>query len=327
MFPSFDYVQPKSLQAAITQLSNPGAVVHAGGTDLLTCLREHIFAVQKVVSISALRELHGITEGADGGLRIGALTSLHEVADRPLVRKRFSGLAQAAAEVASPQLRNQGTIGGNICQKPRCWYYRGDFNCLRKGGGACFAADGENQYHCIFGSGGICYIVHPSDTAPSLVALNATARVAGPKGVREVPLEKFHVLPEEDVRRETVLEPNEIVAEIRIPPPAAGTRSAYRKVRARRSWDFALAGVALALRFDGRRVVDSRVVLSGAAPVPWRSTEVEQAIRGRELNSTAIAAASKAVVSGAQPLEKNGYKLPMFQGVIEEELTRMSTPA
>ena len=327
MFPSFDYVQPKSLQAAITQLSNPGAVVHAGGTDLLTCLREHIFAVQKVVSISALRELHGITEGADGGLRIGALTSLHEVADRPLVRKRFSGLAQAAAEVASPQLRNQGTIGGNICQKPRCWYYRGDFNCLRKGGGACFAADGENQYHCIFGSGGICYIVHPSDTAPSLVALNATARVARPKGVREVPLEKFHVLPEEDVRRETVLEPNEIVAEIRIPPPAAGTRSAYRKVRARRSWDFALAGVALALRFDGRRVVDSRVVLSGAAPVPWRSTEVEQAIRGRELNSTAIAAASKAVVSGAQPLEKNGYKLPMFQGVIEEELTRMSTPA
>jgi len=327
MFPSFDYVQPKSLQAAITQLSNPGAVVHAGGTDLLTCLREHIFAVQKVVSISALRELHGITEGADGGLRIGALTSLHEVADRPLVRKRFSGLAQAAAEVASPQLRNQGTIGGNICQKPRCWYYRGDFNCLRKGGGACFAADGENQYHCIFGSGGICYIVHPSDTAPSLVALNATARVAGPKGVREVPLEKFHVLPEEDVRRETVLEPNEIVAEIRIPPPAAGTRSAYRKVRARRSWDFALAGVALALRFDGRRVVDSRVVLSGAAPVPWRSTEVEQTIRGRELNSTAIAAASKAVVSGAQPLEKNGYKLPMFQGVIEEELTRMSTPA
>ena len=327
MFPSFDYVQPKSLQAAITQLSNPGAVVHAGGTDLLTCLREHIFAVQKVVSISALRELHGITEGADGGLRIGALTSLHEVADRPLVRKRFSGLAQAAAEVASPQLRNQGTIGGNICQKPRCWYYRGDFNCLRKGGGACFAADGENQYHCIFGSGGICYIVHPSDTAPSLVALNATARVAGPKGVREVPLEKFHVLPEEDVRRETVLEPNEIVAEIRIPPPAAGTRSAYRKVRARRSWDFALAGVALALRFDGRRVVDSRVVLSGAAPVPWRSTEVEQAIRGRELNSTAIAASARAVVAGAEPLAKNGYKLPLFRGVIEEELTRMSTPA
>jgi len=327
MFPNFDYVQPNSLQAAITHLSDPAAVVHAGGTDLLGCLREHIFAVKKVVSISALKELHGITESVDGGLRIGALTTLRAVAEDPLVRRRFSGLAQAAAEVASPQLRNQGTIGGNICQKPRCWYYRGDFTCLRKGGGTCFAADGENQFHCIFGGGGTCFIVHPSDTAPILVALNATARVAGPKGVREVLLEKFYVLPEVDVRRETVLEPQEIVTEICIPPPASGTRSAYRKVRARRSWDFALAGVGLVLRFDGRRVAAGRVVLSGAAPVPWRSAEVEQAILGKELNAAVIAAAAKAVVAGAEPLAKNGYKLPLFQGVIDEELTRMSASA
>ena len=133
--------------------------------------------------------------------------------------KRFRGLAQAAAEVASPQLRNQGTIGGNLCQKPRCWYYRADFTCLRKGGGTCFAVDGENQFHCIFG-GGTCFIVHPSDTAPALAAFNATARVAGPKGVRNVPLEKFFVLPEVDVQRETVLAHGEIVTEIRIPPPA-----------------------------------------------------------------------------------------------------------
>jgi CO/xanthine dehydrogenase FAD-binding subunit len=218
MFPNFDYVRPKSLQAAITHLSDEGAVVHAGGTDLLGCLREHIFAVKKVVSISAVRELHGIAEGTGGTLRIGALTTLRTVAEHPLVYRRFSGLAQAASEVASPQLRNQGTIGGNICQKPRCWYYRGDFNCLRKGGGTCFAVDGENQFHCIFGGGGTCFMVHPSDTAPCLVALNATARVAGPSGVRDVPLERFHVLPEVDVRRETVLEPREIVAEIRIPP-------------------------------------------------------------------------------------------------------------
>jgi xanthine dehydrogenase YagS FAD-binding subunit len=159
------------------------------------------------------------------------------------------------------------------------------------------------------------------------VALNATARVAGPSGVRDVPLERFHVLPEVDVRRETVLEPREIVAEIRIPPPAAGTRSSYRKVRARRSWDFALAGVALVLRFDGRRVVDSRVVFSGAAPVPWRSAEAEQAIRGKELTAEVIAAAARAAVAGAEPLEKNSYKIPLFQGVIEEELTRMSVSA
>jgi xanthine dehydrogenase YagS FAD-binding subunit len=327
MFPSFDYVQPTSLTSAITHLSDPGAVVHAGGTDLLGCLRERIFAIKKVVSISAVRELHGIVDGADRSLRIGALTTLRTVAEHPLVRNRFSGLAQAASEVASPQLRNQGTIGGNLCQKPRCWYYRGEFNCLRKGGGTCFAVDGENQFHCIFGGGGTCFIVHPSDTAPILVALNATARVAGPGGVRDVPLEKFFVLPEVDVRHETVLGPREIVTDIRIPPPAAGTRSSYRKVRARRSWDFALAGVALALRFDGRRVAAGRVVLSGAAPVPWRSAAAEQAIRGKELTSGVIAAAAKAAVAGAEPLEKNGYKIPLFQGVIEEELTRMSASA
>jgi xanthine dehydrogenase YagS FAD-binding subunit len=327
MLPNFDYVRPKSLRAAITHLSDGGAVVHAGGTDLLGCLREHVFAVKKVVSISAIREMQGISEGTDGTLRIGALTTIRTVAEHPVIRSRFSGLAQAAAEVASPQLRNQGTLGGNLCQKPRCWYYRGDFNCLRKGGGICFAVDGENQFHAIFGGGGTCFMVHPSDTAPVLMALKATARVAGPDGIRDVPLETFYVLPEVDVRRETVLKPHEVVTEIRIPPPAAGTRSSYRKVRARRSWDFALAGLALVLSFDGRRVVDGRVVLSGAAPVPWRSSEVEQAIRGKELNAEIIAAAARAAVAGAEPLEKNGYKIPLFQGVIEEELTRMSVSA
>jgi xanthine dehydrogenase YagS FAD-binding subunit len=325
MLPSFDYVRPKSVQAAVTQLSAERAMAHAGGTDLMGCLRERIFPVGKVVSLSELQELRGVAETADGGLRIGALTTLHALAEHPLVLKRFGGLAQAAGEVGSPQLRNQGTIGGNLCQKPRCWYYRADFTCLRKGGGTCFAVDGENQFHCIFGGGGTCFIVHPSDTAPALMAFNATARVAGPKGVRNVPLEKFFVLPEVDVQRETLLARGEIVTEIRIPPPAPGTRSSYRKVRARRSWDFALAGVALALRFDGRRVVGGRVVLSGAAPVPWRSMEVEQVIRGKELTADVIAAAAKAVTAGAEPLEKNGYKIPLFQGVIEEELTRAAS--
>jgi xanthine dehydrogenase YagS FAD-binding subunit len=324
MFANFDYVRPKTLKAAIAQLAAPGAAVHAGGTDLLGCLRERIFEVNKVVSISGLGELRGISEKADGTLAIGALTCLREVAEHPLLNARYSALAQGASAAASPQLRNQGTIGGNICQKPRCWYYRGDFTCRRKGGDVCFAVDGENQYHAIFGGGGLCFIVHPSDTAPALAVLSATVRVAGPGGVRDVPLEQFHVLPEVDVRRETVLAPGEIVTEIRIPPPAPGMRSSYRKVRARRSWDFALAGVALALRFDGRRVMDGRVVLSGAAPVPWRSAAVEEAIRGRELDSAVIAAAAKAVVEGAEPLEKNGYKIPLFQGVIEEELARIS---
>jgi xanthine dehydrogenase YagS FAD-binding subunit len=324
MLPSFDYIRPNSVQAAVTHLTTKNAQAHAGGTDVLGCLRERIFPIGKVVSLNGLQELRGVGETKEGGLRIGALTTLSTLAEHPVVMNRFTGLAQAAGEVGSPQLRNQGTLGGNICQKPRCWYYRTDFTCLRKGGGNCFAVDGENQFHCIFGGGGTCFIVHPSDTAPALVALNATARLAGPKGVRDVPLEKFFVLPEVDVERETVLAHGEIVTEIRIPAPRPGTHSRYRKVRARRSWDFALAGVALALRLDGKRVIDGRVVLSGAAPIPWRSQEVEQVIRGKELTSEVITAASKAVTSGAEPLEKNGYKLALFRGVIEEELMRMA---
>ena len=325
MLPGFDYVRPRSVQAALTHLSSEGAVAHAGGTDLIGRLRERIAPVGKVVSLSDLAQLRGIAETPEGGLRIGALTTLSALAGHPLVQTRYAGLAQAAAEVGSPQLRNQGTLGGNLCQKPRCWYYRTDFTCLRKGGGTCFAVDGESQFHAVFGGGGLCYMVHPSDPAPALIALNASVRVAGPKGTRDVPLEKFFVPPEVDLQRETVLAHGEIVTEIRLPAPAAGTRSSYRKVRARRSWDFALVGLALNLRFEGQRVAGGRVVLSGVAPVPWRSTAAEQVIRGRELSPDVIAAAAKAATAGAEPLEKNGYKITLIQGIVAEELSRLAT--
>jgi xanthine dehydrogenase YagS FAD-binding subunit len=221
--------------------------------------------------------------------------------------------------VASPQLRNQGTIGGNLCQKPRCWYYRGEFHCLRKGGDTCFAFAGENLFHCILG-GDRCYIVHPSDTAPALVALEAVVRVRGPLGDRRVPLEVFHVLPSKDPRRDTVLEPGEIVTEVVLPPPPEGLVGSYRKVRARRSWDFALAGVALALAFEGDRVSRARIVLGGAAPVPWRSREAEEVVTGRRIDAKVAARAGEAAMENAQPLDQNGYKVPLFRGVIEEEL-------
>ena len=321
MLTNFSYTRPKSLKEAMKQLSSPGARLHAGGTDLLGCLRDHVFDIKKLVSISGLKELKGITKTADGGLRIGALTTITDVAENEAVNEHYAALAQAARAVASPQLRNQGTIGGNLCQKPRCWYYRGEFLCLRKGGKKCFAVSGENQYHCILG-GGPCFIVHPSDTASVLVAFNASVRIAGPKSSRTVLAEKFHILPREDVHKETVLDAGEIVTEI-VLPPSRGMRSSYRKVRARASWDFAVTGIALAARFNGAVVADARAVLSGAAPIPWRSREIEAAITGAKLDADIIAKAAEAAMKNAQPLAKNDYKIPLFRGMIEEELAAL----
>jgi xanthine dehydrogenase YagS FAD-binding subunit len=318
--PNFSYVRVRSLKEATHHLSSGGARVHAGGTDLLGCLRDDVFGAKKVVSINGLKNLRGIEETKEGGLRIGALTTITEIADSKKVRDHYPALAKAASEVASPQLRNQGTIGGNLCQKPRCWYYRGEFYCLRKGGPTCYAYQGENQFHCIFGSGGICYITHPSDTAPALVAYEATLRIAGPGGTRVLPIEKFYVLPSQDVKKETVLKPDEILTEILLPPLAKGLRGSYRKVRARQSWAFALAGVALALTFKEDRVEKARVILSGAAPIPWRSKEAEQTLTGNPWNTDTITRAVNAALKNAEPLEKNGYKIHLFRGLLEGEL-------
>jgi xanthine dehydrogenase YagS FAD-binding subunit len=322
MLPGFSIVRPTSLADALAQLENGNARIHGGGTDLLGCLRDGVFGTDKVVSLGRVSELRGITTTSDGGLRIGALTTIAEIANSDVIARRYGALHQAAQVVASPQLRNQGTLAGNLCQKPRCWYYRGDFDCVRKGGDTCFAYQGENQYHCIFG-GDTCYIVHPSDTAPALAAHGAICRINGPSSSRSVPVENLHVLPAEDPRRETVLEPDEILTEIVLRPPPEDSRASYRKVRARASWDFALAGAAMVLRFEGAVVSGARVFLSGAAPVPWRARGVEEAIIGTTLDGPAVAAAAEAVVAGAEPLAKNGYKVALFRGLIADELERM----
>ena len=319
MVPPFSYLRARSLDEALRYLSQEGARAHAGGTDLLGCLRERIFEVTTVVSIAGLKELRGIAATPSGGLRIGSLTTIAEIARHPVIQSKYRALSMAANEVASPQLRNQGTIGGNLCQKPRCWYYRGEFHCLRKGGDQCYAVEGENAYHCILG-GENCFIVHPSDTAPALVALQASVSIAGPNGRRTVAVEDFHMSPADDYTRETVLEPAEIVTEIVLPPPAPGLQSSYRKVRARRSWDFALAGVALAVVFNGNRADDCRVVLSGAAPVPWPSAEAEKVVRGRQLNRDRAAQAAEAALENAEPMEQNAYKISLFRNLIEQQL-------
>jgi xanthine dehydrogenase YagS FAD-binding subunit len=325
MVPSFSYIRARSVDEAVEFLSLEGAMVHAGGTDLLGCLRDRVFDAATVVSIAGLTELRGIAETAGGGLSIGSLTTIAEIARHPVIGSKYRALSLAAAEVASPQLRNQGTIGGNLCQKPRCWYYRGEFHCLRKGGDRCYAVEGENAYHCILG-GDNCFIVHPSDTAPALVALQANVVIAGPQGRRTVAAADFHVPPSEDYTRETVLEPAEIVTEIILPPPPKGLRSAYRKVRARRSWDFALAGVALAIVFDGDQATDCRVVLSGAAPVPWRAAEAQKVIQGKRLDYNRAAKAAGAAMEDAEPMEQNAYKILLFRGLLEEQLLAIARP-
>lgn len=322
VLPNFAYSRPTSVEQAVKQVA-AGGVIHAGGTDLLGCLRDRVCTADTLVSLQSLDQLRGI-QLSNAGLRVGALTTLTEVAEHPVVGRRYAALAQAAAAAASPQLRNQGTIGGNLGQRPRCWYFRGDFNCLRKGGEICYAVNGENEFHCILGGSG-CYIVHPSDTAPALVALDAQAHIVGPRGRRVVPLDSFFVLPAQNPTQETVLQPGEILTELMVPSLADGARSSYRKVRARSSWDFALAGVALAMKLTDSGVVDwVRVVLSGVAPIPWRARDAENALVGQRLDDSAIQQATVACVKGAEPLSQNAYKIDLVQGVLEESLLAMT---
>lgn len=323
MLPAFTHVRAASVADAVRRLAAPDARLQAGGTDLLGCLRDGVFATRTVVSLGGLQDLRGIGAAPAGGVRIGALTTHAEIASNPLLVEKYRALAQASASVASPQLRNQGTLGGNLCQRPRCWYFRGEFHCLRKGGDTCYALGGENQNHAVLG-GGACVFVHPSDTAPALIALGARVRIAGPGGSRVVPLDGFFVGPDKAITRETILERNEIVTEILLPPAPAGLQSSYRKVRARGAWDFALAGIALALVVKDGRVQQARVAFSGVAPVPWRSEAVEKAITGQAITPSLAAAAAAAGVKGAVALEKNEYKIPLLEGAITEALLALA---
>jgi xanthine dehydrogenase YagS FAD-binding subunit len=314
MLPAFTYARPRSIEEALELASQPGSRLHAGGTDLLGCLRDGLDEAERLVSLTQIEALRGISPGRDG-LRIGAMTTLTEVAASPEIGERYTALSEAARSVASPQLRNQGTLGGNLCQRPRCWYFRGDFDCLRKGGTQCYAEHGQSHNHAIFAGEG-CFVVHPSDTAAALVALDARVQIAGPRGERSVPVGQLFVPPERDPERETVLEHGEILVAVLLPAAAEELESSYRKVRGRSAWDFALCGVASAVRLDNDRVVDARVVFSGVAPIPWRSEPVEAALRGKRLDDATLADAAEAAVRGASPLEHSQYKLAMLRGLV-----------
>lgn len=319
MLPKLSYKRPRTLPEALKNLTLTGALVHAGGTDLIGCLRERIYKGGTVVSLSQLKELKGISQLPDGGLRIGSLTTLAEIASHPEIRQRYAALANGAASAASPQLRNQGTLGGNLCQRPRCWYFRGDFPCSRKGGSMCYAVGGENENHAIFGGAG-CYFIHPSDTASPLVALGARVRIVGEKAERTIDLSTFFVSPNEDITRETVLKPGEIVAEILLSPAPKGMRSTYRKIRARGAWDFALAGAAVSFQIASGKVERARIVLSGVAPIPWRVVAAEAALTGQPLNAESAKKAAAAAIKNAEPLAANEYKVELVRAVLEETI-------
>lgn len=324
MMDNFSYSRPATLKAAAAQLGKEHGRIAliAGGTDLLGEMKDNLAAPERLVSIRHLKELQGVRASA-GGLRIGAATLLADIVENPMVLERTPLLAMATGKVGTPQIRNMGTIGGNLCQRPRCWYYRNNFPCFKHGGNVCFSAAGENDYHAIL-QGGPSYIVHPSDVAPALVALGATARISSGSRERTVPMDKFFVTPREDVRRENVLLANEILTAIEVPTAPAGSKAVYVKEMVREVWDFALCSVAAMVTVKEGIVSDARIVLGGVAPIPYRAAKAEAALIGKPLNEANAAAAGVAAVDGARPLAKNGYKVPLTQAVVKRALLSLA---
>lgn len=329
---AFEWMSPNTVAEAVSALKSAPAPQDAdeaarpiaGGQDLLTTMKEYITRPTRVVNLKNIRGLDKIVEDGKGGLRLGALVTLAQIEEHPAVLRSFPGLAEAAHSVGTPQIRNLGTVGGNLCQRPRCWYFRlEDVVCLKKGGSECYAASGENKYHAILG-GGPSYIVHPSDLAPMLVALGGSVSVVGPDGKRSVLLEKFFTLPADgNLRRENVLRNDEIITEIQVPASKFAAHSTYLKFKERDSMDFAIASVAAAVTLSANNTVtDARLVLGGVAPIPWRVPRAEAALIGKTMTGDVLATAAKIALEGAKPLEKNAYKIPLTQTLVRRALAK-----
>jgi xanthine dehydrogenase YagS FAD-binding subunit len=314
----FELYQPTDVESAIELLTRYGSDgwALAGGHDSLDWFKDRVKTPRVVVDLEGIPELRGVRE-AEGGLEIGATTTLTEVATHPLVRERFGLLADAAGRVASPQIRNVGTLGGNVCQDTRCWYYRYGVKCYRAGGNTCYAAapDAMNREHAIFG-GSRCVAVTPSDTAPALVALDAEMVVRSARGERVVRAGDFFMEPSIDIERMTVLEPGDLLVAIRIPATWAGADFHFEKVADRNSWDFALASVAATFRMEGRTVVDARIVCGAVQCVPRRLRAVERSLVGEARTEAVATAAGELAVRGAEPLRYNHFKIPLVQNLV-----------
>ncbi len=320
---AFELAQATSLEEARSLVAQkPGSVFKAGGIDLLDRLKERLIEPPRVVNLKTVSGLDALTAAADGSLRLGPLNTLAQVAESDVVRKGHPALAQACDEAASPQIRNVATIGGNLLQRPRCWYFRLEsYRCLKKGGEICYAISGENRYHSIFG-GGPSYAVHPSNAAIPLVAYGASLVVEGAKGQRTIPAEEFFTMPKSDPTRENVLGEGEILSEIRV-PGAAGARAVFETIKEKQAFDWPLVAVAAVIRLEGGNVKHARIVLGGVAPIPWRVPRVEAALVGRALDAAGVEAAAKAATLGAAPLSANAYKVGLVQTLVRRTLTRL----
>jgi xanthine dehydrogenase YagS FAD-binding subunit len=328
---AFEWASPSSVEEAVKLLAPADAKADsdemarpmAGGQDLLSTMKTYIMRPPRVVNLKMIGGLDAITDDGKGGLKIGALVTISSLEENADVKSKFPGLAEAAHSIATPQIRNLGTVGGNLCQRPRCWYFRlENYKCLKKGGTQCYAFTGENKYNAILG-GGPSYFVHPSDLAPMLIALGATVTIAGPDGARNLPLEKFFTLPTVEVRRENVLKDGEIVTEVQVP---AGTGSStYLKFKERSSLDFAMSAAAVSVDLAADKTVRSaRLVLGGVAPIPWRVPDAEAFLVGKKLDAPTVAAAADLALKPAKPMDDNAYKITLTKTLVRRALAKFN---
>jgi xanthine dehydrogenase YagS FAD-binding subunit len=320
---AFEYVSPNSRAQAVSLLSPSwgNTEILAGGTDLLALMKDDVVTPKRLVNIKEIKDLQGVSLSAQG-LRIGALTTLGDLAESADVRAHYPALAEALMEAASPQIRNMATIGGNLCQRPHCWYFRNGLGLLPKGeSGQDLIADGENRYHAILGNAGAAKFVSPSTIAPILIAYGAKIRLEGPKGKRELPLEKFFVIPRRETDREHDLRPNEMVTEIMI-PPSPDVKAAHYEIRQKEAFDWPLAVTAVALKMSGSNVESARVVMGYVAPVPWVSPEAEQALAGQAVNENVAQRASEGALNDAKPLSHNSYKVQLARVAVKRAILK-----
>lgn len=317
---NFEHENATTIEGAIDLLQAESSKAIAGGTDLLHEMKEGLIAPSRLVNLKSAEGTSYISFDGSGGMRLGAVTKLAELENHGGLRESFPAIAAAVDTIASPQIRNMATVAGNLCQRPRCWYYRDEaLHCTRKGGPFCYAQAGENTYHAILG-GGECIIVHPSDLAPALMAYDATITIAGPRGETTAPLGDFFIGPDVDVTRENILVPGQVVREISVPAPGAGSNGVYLKVRDRGSWDFATVSVAAVLEMDGGVCRQARIVLGGVAPVPWAVPAVERMLVGARIDEDLAARAGETAIAGGDPLELNGYKVPMARNLVKRAI-------